>query len=144
MTTDTLSKTPRVDAVHTRTLGGYNAMLTLAGQLERELTSAQEQIATLTAQLEQERRAGEDSDAQAEINGRAWQRAKDRAESAEAKLREAEQREAALRKDAERYRWLKYNATDIKFAERHVVRITMNCLDDIIDALAAKEVDRGS
>ena len=55
----------------------------------------------------------------------------ERAEKAEAEL-------AALREDAERYRWLKANAADIKFSNRHVVKATMHCLDAAIDA-ARKE-----
>ena len=42
------------------------------------------------------------------------------------------------RRDAERYRWLKENASDIRWEGCHVVRATMHCLDVSIDA-AMKE-----
>ena len=39
-----------------------------------------------------------------------------------------------LKRDAERYRWLKENASDIRWEGCHVVRATMHCLDVSIDA----------
>jgi predicted nucleic acid-binding Zn-ribbon protein len=48
---------------------------------------------------------------------------------------------AEARRDAERYQWLKKNATDIKFQDRHVVSPTLYCLDAAIDA-AMKEGER--
>jgi hypothetical protein len=48
------------------------------------------------------------------------------------------ERAAELELDAGRYRWLKANAADIKFSDRHVVKVTMHYLDAAIDA-ARKE-----
>ena len=53
--------------------------------------------------------------------------AADRIEQLERELAEA-------RQDAERYRWLKENATDIRWEGHHVVRATMHCLDASIGA----------
>ena len=39
-----------------------------------------------------------------------------------------------LKRDAERLRWLKENASDIRWEGCHVVRATMHCLDVSIDA----------
>ena len=39
-----------------------------------------------------------------------------------------------LKRDAERLRWLKENASDIRWEGHHVVRATMHCLDASIGA----------
>jgi hypothetical protein len=56
-------------------------------------------------------------------------------EHARLKLRAAIE---SLRADAERYRWLMANATDIRFKEHWLVPATMHCLDASIDEARSK------
>jgi hypothetical protein len=57
----------------------------------------------------------------------------------ERELAETKRLLAEASKDAERYRLLKKIATDIKWKGNHVVRVTMNCLDNSLDIAAIKE-----
>jgi len=56
------------------------------------------------------------------------------ARKAAGRIEELEHELAEARRDAERYRWLNENATDIRWEGCHVVRATMHCLDASIGA----------